>query len=74
MSNRKIEDQEEVTIYNKSRQMVPLQLSDVGADFYQQQQAHLMPSKKMTIPTKYLNISQVNNLLAKGFLLIPASK
>jgi len=71
---RKIDEQEEVTVYNKSGQLISLQLSDVGADFYQQQQAHLMANKTMTIPTKYLNINQINNLLMKGFLLLVASK
>lgn len=71
---KKIDEQEDVVIHNISKQMVSLQLTEEGADFYKQQQAHLSPGKFVTLPSKYILKSQVNNLAARRFLKIAAAK
>lgn len=71
---KKIDEQEEMTVLNISKQMVPLQLTEDGADFYRQQQAHLMPGKTVTLPVRYVMKNQINNLVAKRFLKIIATK
>jgi hypothetical protein len=74
MALKKIDEYKEVTLHNCSAQMLSLQLSETGADFYQQQQAHLQSGKTLSIPTRYLLAPQVNNLMARGMLRLAAGK
>lgn len=60
-----------IRIINTSKQMIPLQVSTVGGDFFKdQQQIHLYPSKDIQLDEKYLVSEQVNNLKERGLLKV----
>ncbi len=58
-------------ICNVSNQMVSLQVSAAGRDFYRdQQQIHLQRNKDIQIESKYLVTDQIENLRQRGILKI----
>lgn len=58
-------------ICNVSNQMVSLQVSSLGKDFYKnQQQIHLQKNKDIQIEDKYLVMDQIQNLKQRGLLRI----
>lgn len=58
-----------IRIINQSRQMIPIQLTAEGEDFFRgQQQIQLMSGKDILIDEKYLINGQVENLRQRGLL------
>jgi hypothetical protein len=64
-------DSKTVRIINTSHQIISLQVSRIGGDFFKdQQQLHLSPNKDLQIDEKYLVSEQVNNLKERGLLKV----
>lgn len=60
-----------VRIYNRSKQMLPIQVFPKNGDFYlHSQNIYLKPGKYTTLPKSYLNMNQINNLQANRMLQI----
>lgn len=60
-----------VTICNRSRQTIPLQVKPPGGDFYmQERQVRIPAGKSVQLPADYLMDAQVENLQAKQELQI----
>ena len=65
----KSKDTMSVRITNTSNQMIPIQLSAEGEDFYRgQQQVQLKGGQSIMIDEKYLVTGQVTNLQSRGLL------
>lgn len=63
------ENKEILRISNISNQMISIQLSVSGVDFFRgQQQVHVKPNKHIEIDSKYLIDGQVENLKSKSML------
>ena len=70
---REREDGHTITVYNRGRQVIPLQVKPPGGDFFlHEQTVHLHPGKHVTIPKSYANSSQIKNLQAKRQIQILA--
>ncbi len=68
-------DSNVIRIINISSQMIPLQVSTVGGDFFKdQQQIQLYPNKDIQLDEKYLVSEQVNNLKERGLLKVIVAK
>lgn len=64
-------DSRMIRIINTSKQVISLQVSSVGGDFFKdQQQIHLNPNKDIQLDEKYLVSEQVNNLKERGLLKV----
>ncbi len=60
-----------VRIYNKSRQMIPLQIRAPGGDFYaSEQQVRLRPGKDALLPKSHLMMDQILNLQQKRMIRV----
>lgn len=60
---------EVIRIYNKGKQVIPLQVKPPKGDFYlHEQQIHLRPGKSVLLPKEHVRMDQVTNLTAKGML------
>lgn len=58
-----------VRVYNRGKQMIPLNVRPPKGDFYlHEQQVHLRPGKSVTLPKEHLRMEQVTNLTARGML------
>jgi hypothetical protein len=58
-------------VYNRSRQLVPIQLRPPHGDFFRQEQAvYLGPGKTVTLPKSHLNEQQISNLQKSRHLQI----
>jgi len=56
-----------VMITNTCRQMIPLQVKPPKGDFYyEEHQIRLNPGQSVTLPTRYLNLSQIENCKSRG--------
>ena len=60
----------EVTLYNKGKQPLPIQVREPSADFYKTQEIRLFPGKSVTIPKEWLLKGQVENLQSMGMLRV----
>jgi hypothetical protein len=64
-----MKDREIIRIFNTSNQLISIQLTVAGVDFFRgQQQIHLNPNNHIEVDTKYLIDGQVENLKMKGLL------
>jgi hypothetical protein len=62
---------EVATIYNRSKQMIPIQVAPPGGDFYlSEQQVHLRPGKTVQVAKSHLRWEQIQNLAARGILQV----
>jgi 5'(3')-deoxyribonucleotidase len=60
-----------VKIYNRSNQMIPLQLMPPKGDFFLNQQVvYLGPKRTVKVPKSYINEDQINNLQSRRELQI----
>ena len=60
------DDGHTVMIYNRGRQVIPLQVKPPGGDFFLHEQTiHLHPGKHVRLPKSYTNANQIRNLQAK---------
>lgn len=59
-----------IKIYNKSGQMVPLQIQVPGSDFYDERQVHLSPGKSVTLDKSQVRLEQISNLKRMGILTV----
>lgn len=60
-----------IKIYNRSRQMIPLQVKPPGGDYFLHEQTiYLSPKKTVSIPSGYLLADQIKNLKARRELAI----
>ncbi len=60
-----------VRIYNNSKQMIPIQLSAPGGDFYtSEQQVRLVPKADVQLPKSHLRMEQIENLQKKGLIRV----
>ncbi len=60
---------ESITIYNCSRQMIPIHVRKPKTDFYiNEQQLRLNPGTEVTIPASHANMDQILNLKKRGML------
>ena len=60
-----------VRIYNRSKQMVPLQVRAPGSDFFSnEQQVRILPGKDVTLPKSYLLPDQVENLTKRRMITV----
>ncbi len=60
-----------VRLYNRSKQMIPLQVRAPGADFFSNEQpVRLEPGKDVTLPKSYLLAAQVENLTKRRMLTV----
>lgn len=60
-----------ITLYNKSKQMLGIMLKSPDGDFYKdQQQINLKPGETVTVPSSYTLRHQIKNLCAKNMLSI----
>jgi hypothetical protein len=64
-------DRHEVRLYNRSKQLIPIEVCPPGGDFFMhRQQIQLRPGKHVTLPKSYLNEKQITNLQKKRFITI----
>jgi hypothetical protein len=64
-------ESDELIITNKQKQSIPINVSPPNGDFFaEQKQYWLHKNKSVTLPKRYLNMSQINNLKAKGVLSV----
>lgn len=64
-----------VTISNRSRQMIPLQAKPPKGDFfYEEHQIRLNPGATAQIPGRYLNWSQIENCKGRGDIVVVEEK
>lgn len=62
---------ETISIYNRSKQVIPLQARPPKGDFYlSEQQIRIMPNETVQINSAYLIEEQINNLAAKGLIKV----
>ena len=62
---------DEIRIYNRSKQMIPLQARVPGGDFYtSEQQIRLNPGQDALVPKSHLLMDQVQNLQKRGMIQI----
>lgn len=60
-----------VRLYNRSTQMIPIQLKPPGGDFFLHEQvAYLRPRQTVKVPKSHLNLDQIHNLQARRALQI----
>ena len=58
-----------VTLYNASKQSIPVQVRPPGSDFYSgEQQVWIKPGGNVQLPWDYLNQDQIDNLLRRSIL------
>ena len=63
---RQRDDGHSITVYNRGRQTVHLQVKPPGGDFFLHEQViYLKPGKSVQIPKNCANSSQIRNLQAK---------
>jgi hypothetical protein len=69
VAKAKSRERKTIRIINSSSQMIPIQLTAEGEDFFRgQQQMQLMPGKDVLIDEMYLINGQVDNLRERGLL------
>jgi len=55
-----------IQVYNRSRQMIPLQVKPPGGDFFlHEQTVYLHPGKTVRLPKSFVNDKQISNLQAR---------
>lgn len=60
-----------ITLYNCSRQMIPLQVRAPGSDFYtNEQQIRLGSGKTVTLPKSHVRLEQIDNLRKRRILSV----
>jgi len=60
-----------VRIYNRSKQMIPLQLRTPGSDFFtNEQQVRIDPGKDVVLPKSHLRMEQVENLQKRRMIQV----
>ncbi len=60
-----------IRIYNKSAQLIPIQIKPPGGDFFlHEQQIRIPPGKSVTVMKDHILLEQVMNLKARGMLQI----
>lgn len=60
-----------ITLYNQSKQAIPIHVRPPGGEFYQsEQQVTIRPSKSISLIKEHVNMDQVNNLQRRGMLKI----
>ena len=60
-----------IRIYNKSKQLIPIQVRPPKSDFYpNEQQVRLEPGKDVTLPRSHVRMDQIENLQKRGMLQI----
>lgn len=60
-----------VSVYNCSRQTIPVQVGTKDGDFYlTQQQIHLQPGKVVDLPRTHVLEEQLTNLQARGLVRV----
>jgi 23S rRNA A2030 N6-methylase RlmJ len=66
---------ETIRVYNKSPQLISLQVRPPNSDFYiNEQQVHLHPKKSAILPKDYVIEEQLSNLQARGFVQVIAGE
>jgi len=64
-------DGERMTVYNPTKRMIPIQVRDVGRDFFVSEQSiYVGPGKRYTDKRSRFNMDQIANLQAKGEIKI----
>lgn len=60
-----------IRIYNRSKQMIPLQVRPPGSDFFSnEQQVRIAPGEDVTLPKSYLLPEQIENLTRRRLLTV----
>ncbi len=60
-----------VRLYNRSRQLISIQVKPPKGDFYMHEQTvHLHPKKTVTLPKSHLNHDQISNLQKKRIIQV----
>ena len=60
-----------VLITNRSKQLISLQVKPPNGDFFHQEsQSRIAAGRSVSLPKKYLNWAQVENLKAKQFIAV----
>lgn len=55
-----------ITVMNTSKQMIPLQVKQPGADFFvAERQVRIRPGKSVQLPADYLMDAQIDNLRSR---------
>ena len=61
------ENEPQLSVFNSSKTMIPIQLREPGSDFYVSEKSiYLSPGKSYTDRTSLFNEHQIENLRAKG--------
>lgn len=69
------QDREILRITNISNQLISIQLSVAGVDFYRgQQQVHIKSNRHIEVDSKYLINGQVENLRSRSLLKVSVLK
>lgn len=64
-----------VTISNRSRQMIPLQIRPPKGDFfYEEHQVRINPGATAQVPKRYLNWAQIENCKGRGDISVVEEK
>lgn len=67
----KAEKSHVIRVYNKSKQLIQLQMRPPGGDFYtNESQVRLLPGKEVLLPKSHCRQDQLENLTKKGFIQI----
>jgi len=62
---------DELRITNRRKQIIPINVSPPNGDFFaEQKQYWIKHNESVTLPKRYLNMSQINNLKASGVLAV----
>lgn len=60
-----------VRIYNRSKQMIPIQVRAPGSDFYtNEQQVRIDPGKDVALPKSHLRMDQIENLQKRRMIQV----
>ncbi len=60
-----------VRLYNRSSQMIPVQIKPPGGDFFlHEQTVYLRPRQTVKVPKSHLNHDQIHNLQARRELQV----
>lgn len=71
MASIKQRRSESIRLYNRGKQMLPIQVCPPKGDFYlHEQQVRLAPGKSVLLPKDHLRMEQVTNLAARGLLKV----
>lgn len=60
-----------VRLYNRSKQMIPIQVRTPGGDFFtSEQQIRVNPGKDVALPKSHLRMEQIENLQKRRMIQV----